>query len=108
MHGLVRLKDVKAQLNVLHDDDDEALKLWIRAAEEAVLSYLGDVGQDPWWDGDLVSGQDVPDRVQAGVTILTGYFYNSPDQDEGGAFTHGRLPFQVTSVLYGMRDPALG
>lgn len=103
-HQLTRLQDVKVQLNILHDDDDDKLKLLIDAAEESVLSYLGDNGQSPWWNGDLVSGYEVPDRVRIAVAKLVGIMHWEKDE----YFEFGKLPFPVTSLLYQMRDPALG
>ena len=103
-HQLTRLQDVKTQLNILHDDDDDKISLLMDAAEESILAYLGTEGQSGWWDGDLISGQEVPERVRIAVAKLVGIMHWEKDE----YFEFGKLPYPVTSLLYQMRDPALG
>ena len=104
---LVTLVDAKQRLNVLHSDDDTALTNWLEAAEEEVLAYIGTAGQGDWYDGGLVSGEAVPKRVATAVIMLAGYYYRSPDADEGKEFQAGWLPAPVMALLHQLRDPAL-
>lgn len=112
MWMLVSLARVKTALRVTTDDDDEILEVYIAAASRAVHAYLGDqagelLSIDSPPDSPPNDLEDVDERIQAAVIMLTGHFYRAPDQNPDGAFEQGYLPKPVTALLYSMRDPTL-
>lgn len=108
MPELVTLEETKARLNILHSEDDHVIEAWLDVCEEIVLDHIAAENKSGWWDDELVSGGEVPKRVQTAVIMLTGYFYRSPDHDsENGFKDYGRLPYPVVAILHRLHDPAL-
>lgn len=109
MPSLVSLERLKQALRIFHDDEDATLELYISAASAAVINYLKDqahpvIGLDD--NGDLPVGTVVPDLVQLATIFLVGRIYENPDNNDDKAFEMGYLPWQVTALLYPLRDPA--
>lgn len=109
MVQLVTLERTKQALRIFHDDEDATLELYIGAASSAVINYLKDqaqpvIGLDD--DGNLPATATVPDLVQLATIVMVGRIYEAPDNNDDKAFEMGYLPWQVTALLYPLRDPA--
>lgn len=105
MTRLVSLARVKHWVNSVHDADDQKLAWLIEAASAAVIDYLGasdvELGQFDS-DGDQVFDSDgnpegVPELEQVATAILVGKLYDGIDPKD---LDYGRLPIEVTSMLY--------
>jgi hypothetical protein len=98
------LKETKASLRILDDetDDDDLLRLLIKAASASVANYLKSAATPL-----LVDGAEIPGEVKVATIMLTGFLYRSPDQDPDQYFERGYLPMPVTALLYPLRDPAI-
>jgi hypothetical protein len=57
---------------------------------------------------DGSEGGIVPDEVQLAVLMMVGILARDRDGVEAKDWDHGYLPRPVTSLLYPLRDPALG
>lgn len=100
---LCSLQRAKQWLDVIHDFDDEKIQFQIAAASFAVLDYLG-ISESDLLDsnGDQVidsdgNPTDVEEVVQAATCLLVGKLYDGMDPKE---MEYGRLPIEVTSMLY--------
>jgi hypothetical protein len=115
----VTLEEAKAHLRVTHSDDDQSIKLKIRAASSAVKNYMKeysvyepardadedwevDSNYEPVIDEDSNTTRAVRFEVKAAVLILLQQLY-----DQEYNFTPGYLPDEVVGLLYPLRDPAL-
>jgi len=114
MVELITLEEAKAHLFIIHDTDDNDLKLKMYAASETVIDYLKAEGVKKFIgpDGELLKDAEgnpvpVPFKVKAAVLLMLGYLYKDRDENAGGAYEQGYLPKPVTALLYSMRDPAL-
>lgn len=114
MVELITLEEAKAHLYIIHNADDNDLKLKIYAASEAVIDYLKAEGVKKFIgaDGELLKNEagepvQVPFKVKAATLLMLGYLHKDRDDNPGNAFEHGYLPKPVTALLYSMRDPAL-
>ncbi|MCY1299803.1 Phage gp6-like head-tail connector protein [compost metagenome] len=120
----VSLERAKAHLAMDHDEDDPLITIYVQAASGAVKNYLKsasayeverDSNDDPVRDsnGDVTYVRDssgdkiVAAAVQQAVLLLVGFFYKDRDENPDSAFEAGYLPKPVTSLLYGLRDPAV-
>lgn len=115
--ALVSIEEAEAHLRV---SDDSSLSLYIEAASEAILNYLGARASD-YLDtgGDVIADSagpvGVPFVVKAATLIMLATLYDSRDaasnQDwqPGYAirFQPGHLPGAVTALLYPLRDPTI-
>lgn len=104
MIRLVSLARVKHWLNVIHDHDDAKLNFAILAASRAVMDYLELADSDIEMDSDgaqIFDSNDDPEGVpeieQVATAILVGKMYDGVDPK---ALEYGRLPIEVTSLLY--------
>ena len=118
--ALVTVEDAKARLRIVHDAEDIDLELMIQQASASVMNYLGlahdyystgtsssDSSSEVSSDGAGVGGI-VPDEVQLAVLLMVGILARDRDGVESKDWDHGYLPRPVTSILYPLRDPALG
>jgi len=105
MIRLASLARVKAWNRVVHDFDDAMLDMAILAASAAVIDYLGGsevtLGEFDS-DGDQVFDMagnplGVPELEQAATAMLVGKLYDGMDAKE---LDYGRLPYEVTAMLY--------
>lgn len=103
VNALVSLDEVKLMLRIDHEDDDATLEMYIAAATVAIVAYL----KDPTLLSVDSPPQELDERVKAGIIMLVGYWYRSPDNNQDGAFERGYLPMPITAMLYPMRDPTL-
>lgn len=113
MIELVTLAEVKAHVRMDHDLDDADLTLKIQGASEIIVSYLKD-GALVFLDssGDFLAIDSngngvVPARVKIATLALVGILARDRDGQEMEKWSHGFLPYSVTSLLYDMRDPAV-
>lgn len=90
MIRLVTLDRVKQWLGVIHDADDEKLDFAIQGASQAVINYLGLEEAD-------FDAAAVPEVEQIATAILVRKLYDGMDPAE---LQYGRLPVEVTSMLY--------
>ena len=104
MIRLVSLAKVKHWVNAVHDADDAKLDFMILAASQAVIDYLGlaESDFDLNSDGELDIGSDgnpvgVGPIEQAATAIMVAKLYDGMDPKE---LEYGRLPVEVTSMLY--------
>lgn len=118
--ALVTLEQALAHLKLTGMEPNPAdLSDKIAVAEEVVRGYvaqqLGD-GSTAWvatvtaWDLDADPPVLPPKRVQQAVLIMLGYFdrYRGDDlANEKPALQLGELPYEVTMLLYPLRDPAV-
>ena len=95
MSRLVSLDRVKHYLNMIHSHDDAKLDMLILAASEAVQDYLGGepIGEEDS-DGNVTG---VPELEQVATAILVRKLYDGMTPDE---MLYGRLPIEVTTMLY--------
>lgn len=107
MPDLTTLTETKKALRILHDDDDSALCAYIKAASEAVISYL-DVQADAVLDldssGGFTSGSEVPYTVKVATQIIVNALYTG---DESMKDRPGGIPFQAEMLLYRLTSPPL-
>jgi hypothetical protein len=101
---LVSLARVKHWVNAVHDADDAKLDLMILAASQAVMDYLGmsdsDFALDSLGEQEFDSDGnpvDVGPIEQAATAIMVGKMYDGMDPKD---LEYGRLPIEVTSMLY--------
>jgi hypothetical protein len=105
MIRLVSLDRVKAFNRVIHDADDAMLDMSILAASAAVIDYLGgsevELGEfdsDGYQVFDMAGNPlGVPDLEQVATAMLVGKMYDGFDSKD---LDYGRLPREVTSMLY--------
>jgi hypothetical protein len=97
MIQLITLDRAKEWLNIIHDHDDQKLYYMIGAASQAVLDYLGSE-ESEFVDTD--GHVDAPEVEQAATAIMVGKLYDGMDPKE---LEYGRLPIEVTSMLYPRR-----
>ena len=99
MTQLVTLEQAKSWLGVIHSADDERIYFIISAASSAVLDYIDA-------DASEVLGADgrADELLQAATLIMASKMYDGADPKE---LQYGRLPIEVTSLLY-MRRQNLG
>jgi hypothetical protein len=112
--ALVTVEDAKARLRIVHDAEDIDLELMIQQASASVMNYLGlahnyyETGGSTSSSSDSASSSAVPDEVQLAVLMMVGILARDRDGVEAKDWDHGYLPRPVTSLLYPLRDPALG
>jgi len=109
MPDLTDLPTVKSLHRIYMTDDDVLLAKLISAASRSIINYLKTAPKTvAWYDSTagMITGT-VPANVDIATAHLVGYMYSNPDSDEGGAFSLGNLPHNVTAILYQERDPAL-
>lgn len=126
---LVTLQQASDHLRRDTTDDDTDLTLKVKAASNAVLTYLRNTSYAyiPSVDssGAIVrdsSGYPVPAQdssgaylvqtdVQHATLLLIGEFYKNREAEQEGAIDsqwgYGYLPRSVVALLYPYRDPAL-
>lgn len=109
MPDLVTLSEAKTKLRIYHDDFDTQFALLISAASNAVVNYLDDRAEavlDLDSGGEIPSGVEVPEEVKVATLYLVDVMHR--DSDAADEFKMGYLPAQVVSLLYPLRDPAIG
>lgn len=121
----VTLQQARDHLYLDTTDNDNDVTLKIKAASGAVRNYLkswspyepeydsnGDIEYDS--AGDIIYALDsagdkiVRSEVQQATLILLGIFYKDRDGEMADKWQHGYLPMPVMSLLYPLRDPAMG
>lgn len=118
MTSLVTLEEVRVALrigNVFdspmedHEDDSILEDIYIPAASTAIIRYLKDQAETviTGLADSPATSVGCPEDVKLAVIMLVGMIYREPDGDEAKLFSRGELPFPVTAMLYGYRDPAL-
>ena len=93
MPDLVTLGQAKTALRIYHDDFDTSLTLLVSAASNAVVNYLGGRAEAVLnldSSGEIPSGTDVPEEVQAATLYLVGALHR--DSDASDEFDRGYLP----------------
>lgn len=108
----VSLQQVKNRLRIDTDDEDSDLLDLIEQCTAVIIAYLkvpnayldtsGLVPTDT--SGDPIG---VPREVQLATLVLIGIMYRDRDGADMEAWQQGYLPWQVTSLIYHLRDPAL-
>ncbi|QQE90481.1 head-tail connector protein [Azotobacter chroococcum] len=118
------LERAKAHLNMDHDEDDQLITAYIKAASGAVKNYLKsaspyeverDSNDDPVLDSngapeyvrDSSGDKVIRFEVEAAVLLMVGHLYKDRDENADSAFEQSYLPKPVTALLYPLRDPAL-
>ncbi|KRD71443.1 head-tail connector protein [Lysobacter sp. Root96] len=118
--ALVSLETARSHCRIDEEDSsggsphDPMLSAYIRAASEAVLTYLtepafvdssGEVPTDS--SGEPI----VPADVQQATLLLVGEFFNSREAQQEGAidaqFGYGYLPRPVIALLFPYRVPVI-
>ena len=107
MADIVDLEEVKAALQILHDDDDGTLGIYIRAASRAVITWLGPRAEhvlDLDSSGEVVDTDEVPDDIRSAAIIIVAALKDGvpawPDRP-------GALPQGAEALLYRYGDPPL-
>lgn len=123
--NLVSLKEAKAHLYVMHDDDDALITAQIAAASSIVVNHLktkrnlyefeydsnGDIVIDD--DNNFThttdsDGDKIPrEEVRAAVLLMVGILYKDRDGEEMNKWINGYLPAPITAILCPLRDPTL-
>lgn len=101
---IVTLQEARDQIQSTHSADDNDLTMKIRAASEAVLTYL-----------KVSDEASIPERAtfaaKQATLILVAEFYRNREAEQAGevdqAFGYGYLPRPVVALLYPHRDPSL-
>lgn len=104
---LVTLEEVKTGLREESNDDNALLSALISGASGSIINYLKSAAKLFLNEAGDVEQDKVPAEVRTATIILVGILFRNPDQDPDGAFSHGRLPAMVTSLIYQLRDPTL-
>lgn len=104
---LVTLEQVKIGLREQSNDDDALLSALISGASGSIINYLKSAAKHFLDEDGNVDPDKVPAEVKSATITLVGILFRNPDHDPDGAFTQGRLPFMVTSLIYQLRDPTL-
>lgn len=110
---LVTLDETKQRLRFDHDAEDDDLTSLIEGASAAVMNYLKKP-QDHYVDSsgfvpvDSSGTVGVPAEVKIAVLYLVGVLARDRDGTSATDWEHGYLPRPVTSILYPLRDPAIG
>lgn len=96
--SIVSLQLAKSYANIIGDDDDELLQLFIDAAEEWLGNYIG----KPLADFD-----PVPADIRRAVLMLVAFYY---EQREAVAYgiTGQMAPFGVISIAESYRVSRFG
>lgn len=93
---IVDLEKVKAQCDLIGDDNDERLMLAMEQSIAIVLDFLkvdADEYEDEYGDSDY------PTLVAAAILLCTQSLFQKPEDDP--------LTVAVKSILHRYRDPAL-
>jgi Phage gp6-like head-tail connector protein len=108
----VTLDQVKARLRIDNDDEDGDITDLIQGCTAVITAYLkvpdiyedstGEIPEDS--NGDPLG---IPKEVQLATLLLIGYMYRDRDGNDMAQWQQGYLPWQVTAVIYHLRDPAL-
>lgn len=103
VYRLTTLAKLKAALRVDSTDEDEILDMYLTAASQAVIKYIGDqAGTLGLTDSPA---EDAPDDIATATIMLAGHFYRDPDGDEQKAFEANHFPRPVRALLAPYRDP---
>jgi hypothetical protein len=110
MASLVTLDAVKQSLHVDTSADDTMLQLLIKAASQAVITYLKDQAEE-LFDLEAASGNspedaDVPEDIQQATILLVGYWYDQSDERDK-SFESAKLPAPVAAMLIPYRTPTI-
>lgn len=101
---IVTLQEARDQLQSTHSADDDHLTQLIKAASEAVLTYL-----------KLPDESSIPATAtfatKQATLILVAEFYRNREGEQNGEigqeFGYGYLPRPVVALLYPHRDPSV-
>lgn len=122
---LVTLEEAKANMFVTFDNQDDDIRLKIRAASGAILNYLKnrtklyqveytsdgepelDSNGKPVYVTDSNGARLVRDEIKQATLILVGIMFRDRDGSEAKNWEHGYLPFPVTALIWQLRDPSL-
>ncbi len=109
---LVSLDEARAQIRADTTDGDADLTLKIKAASNAVVTFLKDPsfvdssGEIPEDSGGIAIG--VPEDIKIATLMLVTYFDKQRGEDPDHEYELGWLPRPVTALLYPYRVPTIG
>ena len=95
--SIVTISEVKEHLRYDTDDNDSNLNIYIKAAENAVLTYVTDTFKD-----DLY-----PDAVKQAVLLMVGMFDTDREPSKESVIVDNYLPAPVRALLYPYRTPTV-
>ena len=93
--SIVTLDEVKAHLRYDSDDNDQNVSIYIKAAENAVLTYVTDTFEN----------NEYPDVFKQAILLMVGMFDTDREPSKESVITDNYLPAPVRALLYPYRTP---
>ena len=95
--SIVTLDEVKEHLRYDSDDNDPNRSIYIKAAENAVLTYVTDTFEH----------NEYPDVFKQSVLLMVGMFDTDLEPNKEPVITDNYLPAPVRALLYPYRTPTV-
>ena len=95
--SIVTIVEVKEHLRYDTDDNDSNLNIYIKAAENAVLTYVTDTFENGLY----------PDVFKQAVLLMVGMFDTDREPSKDSVIADNYLPAPVRALLYPYRTPTV-
>ena len=95
--SIVTISEVKEHLRYDTDDNDSNLNIYIKAAENAVLTYVTDTFENGLY----------PDVFKQAVLLMVGMFDTDREPSKDSVINDNYLPAPVRALLYPYRTPTV-
>ena len=95
--SIVTITEVKEHLRYDTDDNDSNLNIYIKAAENAVLTYVTDTFENGLY----------PDVFKQAVLLMIGMFDTDREPSKDSVINDNYLPAPVRALLYPYRTPTV-